>query len=79
MWLIISFILVALIFDSGGDKLDTSHSKGSVLHVTHAPVQESRSDWKAISPHDINCNIFKWKSDEGKVKYQPGHIKYLEL
>ena len=51
----------------------------SGLHVTHAPVQESRSDWKAISPHDINCNIFKWKSDEGKVKYQPGHIKYPEL
>ena len=79
MWLIISFILVALIFDSEVDKLDTSHSKGSALHVTHAPVQESRSDWKAISPHDINCNIFKWKSDEGKVKYQPGHIKYPEL
>ena len=70
---------MALIFDSEVDKLDTSHSMGSALHVTHAPVQESRSDWKAISPRNINCNIFKWKSDKGKVKYQPGNIKYLEL
>ena len=70
---------MALIFDSEVDKLDTSHSKRSALHVTHAPVQESRSDWKAISPRTINCNIFKCKSDKGKVKYQPGNIKYQEL
>ena len=70
---------MALIFDSEVDKLDDSHSEGSALHVTHAPVQESRSDWKAISPRNINCNIFKCKSDKGKVKYQPEHIKYPEL